>query len=113
MKLGTLSFAYIALESLYEANLPVRVSYALHKVMEPIRNELNQLESMRLKLLEKHTKEGEVDREEFLADYNELLESDTDITLPELPLKEILDSDAKISPMGLTILIQIGVLTED
>lgn len=113
MKLGTLSLAYEALEELFKADLPIRIAYSLHKVIEPIRHELNDLEGMRLRLLEQHTKDSEIDREAFLSDYNELLEQDAKLTLPPIPLGDLFDSDVKISPLALNILISIGVLTED
>lgn len=113
MKIGTLFLAYEALEQLFKANLPVRTAFSLHKVIEPIRRELNDVESMRVKLVDKHTKNGEVNRESFLADYNQLMEEDSKLTLPPVTLVEVLDSDAKISPIGLNILISTGILTED
>ena len=113
MKIGVLVLAFQALEELFKADLPIRVSYSLHKVMEPIRHELNNVEGMRLRLLEKHTNDGELDHESFMADYNELMDEDTNLTLPPIQLEEIMDSDVKISPLALNILITTGILSED
>ena len=99
--------------ALFRTNLPVRTAYSVHKLIEPVRRELNTLEGMRLKLLEKHSEEGVVNREAFIEEYNQLLESDCPITLPPIPISEVLDSDAKIAPLALSILISTGVLTED
>lgn len=113
MNIGYLSLAYEALSEIFQEKLPVKTAYTIHKVMEPIRAELNNLESMRLKLIDKHTTDGEINKEAFIRDYNELMETDTPLTLSGIPIKEILDSDVKISPTSLNILISIGVLTED
>ena len=113
MKLGTLSVAYEALEALFRTNLPVRTAYSVHKLIEPVRRELNSLEGMRLKLLEKHTVDGVVNREAFMEEYNQLLESECTLTLPPIPISEVLDSDVKIAPLALNILISTGVLSED
>lgn len=91
----------------------MRTSYKLHKTMEPVTKELNQLESMRLRLLEKHTKDEEVDREAFLAEFNDLLETEVDIGIPTLTVNELEASGVKISPLHIGILVTFGVIVED
>lgn len=113
MKLGTLTLAYEALEILFKASLPIRTSYALSKVIDPLRRELNHVESMRVKLIEKHTHDDTFHRDDFLEDYNELMETEVDLDLPKLPLNDILESDAEITPLGFSILLSLGVIDED
>ena len=113
MRIGNLFLAQQALEPLFQEKLPVRTAYALGKIMDPVTRELNYFESMRMKLMEKHTHEGELNREEFLKEYNELTDVEIDIELPRIPLKDILDSGIDVTPLALHILITLGVLTED
>ncbi len=110
MKLGNLTLAYDALQALFQADLPIRTSYALSKAIDPITKELNHLEAMRLNLLHRHKEDQ---KEMFIESYNELLETDVDLNLPTIPVQEVLDSNAKIPPLGIHILIMIGVLSED
>ena len=109
MKLGNLTLAYEALQALFRADLPVKTAYALSKVISPITEELNELEGMRQHLLLKHkgSKEG------FIEEYNTLLEEDVKLDLPSIPIREVLESNAKIPPIGIHILLSVGILTED
>ena len=110
MKLGNLTLAYDALQTLFQANLPVKTAYALSKAIDPITQELNHLEKMRQKLNLRYEEDQKL---MFIQDYNDLLEEDIDLDLPTIPVQEVLDCNAKISPLEIHVLISIGVLTED
>ena len=113
MKLGTLNLIFEALNTMMESELPVRTSYTIVKALEPITRELNSLEAMRARLVEKHTKDGNTNKDKFLEDYNELMEMEVDVKVPTISMKEIMESGARITPLALSILISTGVLTED
>lgn len=112
MKLGNLTLAYEALQALMQAELPIKTAYALSKALDPITKELNHLEFMRSSLMLR-AEQGSYAKSYVIAEYNKLLEEDIDLDLPAVPVREVLDSNAKISPLGIHILITIGVLTED
>lgn len=113
MKLGELTLVYDALEHLFRCDLPARTAYELSKVIEPVRKEVNHLEKMRLSLLERHTVENEINKEDFLADFNHLLDGEFEIDLKPIPVSQVLESKDKMSALELNVLLMAGILVED
>lgn len=87
------------LPKLLNRELPAKVAYWIGKNANKIEIELRSIDKVRQDLIKKYGKEDEVTktwnvtdgREEFNKDFNELMETETDINIGQFSLKDLGD----------------------
>jgi hypothetical protein len=121
VKLGMIKLAQEASEKLLAADLPVKTAWKLRKAFNVLKKELEDLEEMRLKLVNKYgtpDKTGGVSvlgdkLVNFLNEFNPLLEQDIEITYDPVPISEILNSNINFSSVHLSYLEQINLIFDN
>ena len=121
MKLGELMLAKDALKKILNFNLPIKLSYELSKMTDVFYEEVGRIDNFRGKLLEKYgvpMEDGNVhikpeSKEDFISEYNELLDQEYTGTVITTPLGTLLETNVELTPIELKILIEVGLVVEE
>ena len=121
MKLGELKNASIPLIKISQKELPIRIAYKFNKIVNTIDEEMETLESFRIKLVEKHGEANEkgdisVSKEnfgEFNKEYMELLDTTITVDVIKFPLSMFEECDIKMSIKDINSLDVAGFILED
>ena len=112
VKLGQLKISEKALLNLSQQPLSITVAFQISQLIKQVAPELQELESQRLRLIEKYgTKNAEDDTITVLSDniasfaqeLSPLLETEIDLNFEKIPLSQI-NEDVKISSADLIAL---------
>lgn len=121
IKLGMLKLSEPALQKLLTADIDVQSAWKLRKAFAVIKKELEILEDVRIKLVNKYgTKDvnGNINvvgdkLVDFLTEFNPLLEQEVELEYSGIPISVLLQSETPFSTLDLTQLEEIGLIIDD
>ncbi len=122
MKLGDLKNAETPLMFLVSKELPIRIAFQLNSVIDGIDENLKRLEDFRVKLVEKYGDTDKVTGEitvrkenigKFQQEYDELLDSEIDLTPVEIPMSVFEENNINMSVKNVNSLVKAGFIKVD
>ena len=123
VKAGVLRAAASSIDKLMSADFPVRRAYQLTKLLRQVRQELENTEAVRKKLVDKYADQEEgpgtisrVKKEnepQFMEEFTELMETEIDIDIEDvLTLQDLERAGVVISAFDIDRLMEVGLLKE-
>ena len=124
MLLGELKAAEPALEKIIKSDLPVKMAYRFHKILQKIAEVNSPTEETRIGLIKKYGdsqpdgsfKVSEEKTSEFTQEFRTLMETEIELdktTIDSVSIEELDAAQVKLSVTDVSILINIGVLKEN
>jgi len=123
VKLGMIKIAEEAAQKLLASDLNVKTAWKLRKAFNILKKELEDLEEVRIKLVNKYGtpdphNPGSINVSpeklaDFLKEFNPLLEQEIELKYSPIPVSEILEANIDFSPIQLSYLEDIGLIYDD
>jgi hypothetical protein len=116
IKLGMLKALEQSITKMYNTDLPIKLSYKISKMIDPVGNELQKIEEQRIKLVEKYGEKNETgitvtenNLDSFNKEFSELLEVEIDLPITPINLDDI-PEEVKLTGFEVNNLIKLGFL---